>query len=446
MGFFDLFTLILDNLGRRKARVALTAIGVVIGTAAVVILVSLGLSLQQNFNSQVWGAGDLSMIQIMPKYEDMPIGPGGGGFGGSGGVGSPGVPNQTLVTDKTLEDVAAIPGVEVVIPYDFLQYGGQIRYNRLETWAGITGIGVEDLKSIGLTAAQGVTTLERGTVVIGPLVPRNFYDPRLRPGQEPPPPPELLGETLQLILVKYDQQGNETRRTVAVRVAGILEEKRGESDWSMYMPISQVTAYNEWGNGRRINRNRDGYPFAYARAAEARDALEIADKISALGYNVFSPQDFLQGTNTFFIILQVIFGGVGAISLLVAAIGIANTMAMAILERTREIGLMKAIGATNRDVLMIFLGESAGIGFIGGLGGVILGWSLGQLLNVLAVAYLAGQAVQTGGPPPPTSAITTPLWLPGFALAFATLVGLLSGIYPALRAATLIPINALKYE
>jgi putative ABC transport system permease protein len=143
--------------------------------------------------------------------------------------------------------------------------------------------------------------------------------------------------------------------------------------------------------------------------------------------------------------MQIIFGGVGAIALLVAAIGIANTMAMAILERTREIGLMKAIGATNRDVLSIFLGEAAGIGFLGGLGGILIGWLGGQLLNIAALAYLTEQAVQNGGAPPGV-AVFTPTWLPPFALLFATLVGLLSGLYPALRAATLMPVTALKYE
>ena len=142
---------------------------------------------------------------------------------------------------------------------------------------------------------------------------------------------------------------------------------------------------------------------------------------------------------------QIIFGGVGATALLVAAIGIANTMAMAILERTREIGLMKALGATNRDVLSVFLGEAAGIGFIGGIGGVLIGWSGSQILNVLAVAYMAGQSAQQGGPPP-SLAVYTPSWLPIFALIFSTLIGILSGLYPALRAANLIPITALKYE
>jgi len=118
---------------------------------------------------------------------------------------------------------------------------------------------------------------------------------------------------------------------------------------------------------------------------------------------------------------------------------------MAILERTREIGLMKAVGATNRDVLSIFLGEAGGIGLLGGLGGVIIGWLAGQVINVVAMAYLTNQVSQSGGAPP-NFAISTPLWLPLFALAFATLVGLVSGLYPALRAATLVPVTALKYE
>jgi putative ABC transport system permease protein len=105
---------------------------------------------------------------------------------------------------------------------------------------------------------------------------------------------------------------------------------------------------------------------------------------------------------------------------------------------------MKAVGATNNDVLSVFLGEAAGIGFIGGLGGVALGWGAGKVLDVVAMSYFASQASQGGAPT--TLAVYTPVWLPGFALIFATLVGLLSGLYPALRAATLIPVNALKYE
>jgi putative ABC transport system permease protein len=143
--------------------------------------------------------------------------------------------------------------------------------------------------------------------------------------------------------------------------------------------------------------------------------------------------------------MQIVFGGIGAIALLVAAIGIANTMTMAILERTREIGLMKAVGATNRDVLTIFLGEAAGIGFLGGLGGAGLGWIGGYILNVVSMQFLASQAQEQGYMSTSLSA-DTPLWLLLFAIIFATLVGFLSGLYPALRAATLEPVTALKYE
>ena len=119
-------------------------------------------------------------------------------------------------------------------------------------------------------------------------------------------------------------------------------------------------------------------------------------------------------------------------------------MAMSILERTREIGLMKAVGATNRDVLTIFLGEAAGIGFIGGVGGVLVGWLAGQLLNVVAVVYLAQQAAAQGGLPP-SVAVYTPLWLPVFVLLFSIFIGMVSGLYPALRAATMIPVLARAF-
>ena len=106
---------------------------------------------------------------------------------------------------------------------------------------------------------------------------------------------------------------------------------------------------------------------------------------------------------------------------------------------------MKAVGATNGSVLAVFLGEAAGIGFVGGLGGVVLGWTAGQAINVIALAYLAGQAAETGSLPP-SVAVYTPSWLLPFSLIFATFIGLASGLYPALRAATLVPVDALKYE
>ncbi len=441
MSFFDLILLIFENLGRRKARVALTAVGVIIGTAAVVILVSLATGLQRNATQSLWGINDLTQIRVSPNYGD---------YGPMGLQPGQPPPNQVLITNQSLVDLAALPGVVQVIPTEYFQVGGFMRLGDLESYPSFTGIGLTDLADLGLRAQSGTTEIAKGKVVAGALVNRNFYNPRQRPGDEPPAFPDLMGQTLKVTLSKWvqdtpDGQGHEVRRVIQVEVVGVLAETRGEADYTMYMTIDELTGYNEWALGRRVNRNKEGYSGAIVRVADVEQVLEVSEQIEALGYYQYTPQTYVQGINSFYVVLQVIFGGVGAIALLVAAIGIANTMAMAILERTREIGLMKAIGATNRDVLSVFLGESAGIGFIGGLGGVVLGWSAGQIINVLAVAYMAGQVAQTGGAPP-SIAVYTPSWLLPFALIFATVIGLLSGLYPALRAANLIPVNALKYE
>jgi len=440
----DLLRLIFGNLNRRKGRVALTAIGVVIGTAAVVVLVSLAIGLQRSANEQLYGIGDLTQIQVMPAYgmEGGPVMVSGGG-GISEGSGGPQAPK--LLTNSALKELTSIPGVVAAIPRDYMMGNMMMKYKRLEGGANVIGIGINSLSDLGMEAVQGNTDLTRGSIIIGPQVAVNFYDPRLRPGQEPPPPPDLYGETLTFVIFRYDDQGNETRKTVSFRVAGMLTETLGESDWSVYMRLDELKALNEWAMNRRINYNKDGYNQVVVKVDHIDNVLTVNDQINEMGFQAFTPQSFVQGINNFYLILQVIFGGVGAIALLVAAIGIANTMAMAILERTREIGLMKAVGATNRNVLSIFLGEAAGIGFLGGLGGVLIGWLAGQGLNVIAIVYLAGQTAQQGGPPP-SVAVYTPIWLPLFALLFSTLIGLISGLYPALRAATMIPVLALKYE
>jgi putative ABC transport system permease protein len=435
MRLLDLLTLILDNLSRRKGRVALTAVGVVIGTAAVVILVSLAIGLQKNATEQLYGIGDLTIIQVYPTYGEY-------GMATDGGNAST---STTLITNESMAEFESIPGVIAVIPRDYIQGPAVINFNRLETYANIIGVGAIDLDLIGVELQAGEDSLARGTAIIGAMIPSSFYDPHWRPGQEPPDPPDLLNQQVKMVLIKWDQEGNEIRKTIQIRIIGILTESRGESDWSIYMSLDDVTTYNEWFMGRRINRNRDGYNQVMVKVDDVSQVLTVTETITSLGYQAYSPQSFVQGINSFFMVLQVIFGGVGAIALLVAAIGIANTMAMAILERTREIGLMKAVGASNRDVLSIFLGEAAGIGFIGGLGGAIFGWAAGQIINVVALAYLAGQAAEQGGLPP-TTAVYTPIWLPIFTIIFATLIGIVSGLYPALRAATMIPVNALKYE
>lgn len=439
MNLFDLLSLIFDNLNRRKGRVALTAIGVVIGTAAVVILVSLANGLQRSATTQLAGNTDLTTINVYPKYEDMgPVMVGGGG-------GMAGPQQVKLLTENFLQEMEALPNVQAVIRKDNLRGMAILKYGRLENYPMVISASVSDVTEMGYQVQAGVSKIEKGTALIGAPVLRQFMDPKLRPGQEPPPEPDLLDQQIKLTIVKYTSEGVEVRKTVTLKVVGILREMRNEGDYSLMVNMEDMRGWNEWIIGKRINRSREGYDNVLVKVTEVDKVIEVTDKITEMGFNAYTPQSMVQGVSNFYTIVQVIFGGVGAVALLVAAIGIANTMTMAILERTREIGLMKAIGATNRDVLSIFLGEAAGIGLVGGMGGVAVGWLVGQAVNVYTLPYLMTQAAQMGTPPP-EAAVYTPVWLPVFAVLFATLIGLVSGLYPALRAATLVPVIALKYE
>jgi putative ABC transport system permease protein len=441
----ELVSLILLNLNQRKGRVFLTAIGVVIGSAAIVVLVSLAQGLKQNANEQFGNIAEMSQIQVMPNWEAVNM-----EMMSSSGMYVGELVEPDPITPAALEEMAAIPGVKAVIPRSYLMASAVMKYDKMETYANILGMGTDDLSNLSYPMLSGTSELQKGTVIIGEEVLNNFYNPSMRPGQEMPPPPDLQDQTITLEITKWvsDETGNgmEVKKRLRLKVVGIIESSLSEADYSVFMSLDQVQDINAWVQGRRFNPNVDGYEMAIVIADTREQALDIATQINNMGYMANTPQEFIQGVNSFFIVLQVIFGGVGGVALLVAAIGIANTMTMAILERTREIGLMKAVGATNRDVLSIFLGEAAGIGFVGGVGGILLGVLIGKVINILGSVYMAGQSTGGYGGLGSGLSVVTPVWLILFAILFSTLIGLLSGLYPALRAASLVPVRALKYE
>ncbi|HZJ24712.1 MAG TPA: ABC transporter permease, partial [Anaerolineales bacterium] len=355
MKTLDLLRLIFGNLNRRKGRVALTAIGVVIGTAAVVVLVSLAIGLQRSANEQLYGIGDLTQIQVMPAYgmEGGPVMVSGGG-GISEGSGGPQAPK--LLTNSALKELTSIPGVVAAIPRDYMMGNMMMKYKRLEGGANVIGIGINSLSDLGMEAVQGNTDLTRGSIIIGPQVAVNFYDPRLRPGQEPPPPSDLYGETLTFVIFRYDDQGNETRKTVSFRVAGMLTETLGESDWSVFMRLDELKALNEWAMNRRINYNKDGYNQVVVKVDHIDNVLTVNDQINEMGFQAFTPQSFVQGINNFYLILQVIFGGVGAIALLVAAIGIG-------INSLSDLGMEAVQGSTDLTRGSIIIGPQVAVNF-----------------------------------------------------------------------------------
>ena len=432
MRFVDLVSLIADNLKRRKGRVVLTAVGVIIGTAAVVTLISLGAGLKESATNQLWGINDLSNIEVYPGYPDM----------SSSGMMTYTEDDIKKITPSVIAQFEAMPGVSQVIIKQYVNAGTEIKLDKLNAWGSMMGVNVDDLTDLGVTAAQGTTDITaKGTVVVGSWIKNNFYNPNPRPNDPEVEPPDLMGQTLIVDFTKWSSDGTETKKSMRLEVVGVLEESLSESDYYIYMNWDEVLKINDWVAGSRIDYNKQGYNNISVKATSPEVVIDVAQQISDMGFQTYTPQSQVESINGFFTIMQVVFGGVGAVALLVAAIGIANTMAMAILERTREIGIMKAIGATNNNILSIFLGEAAGIGFLGGVGGFLLGWAICAVINLLAGSYLASES--GGGT---TLATSLPVWLPLFSIVFATVVGLISGLYPALSAATLVPVDALKYE
>jgi putative ABC transport system permease protein len=444
----DLLRIALGNLNRMRTRVVLTAIGVIIGTAAVVVLISLAVGLQTSATRELTSFGDLTVIQV---FQDFP-------FSDSPAGSRPSEP-ESVLDEETLDGFRELPHVVAVTPSEGLQGQGELKLGRQTTYANIQGVDADAAEKLGWKLASGLPRLGRGQIVIGQSVfggegqPMSFGPGGravVRAGAGATPTPlavatRLQGRALALTLTKFDEANTELKRSERLRVAGVFEESSGENDYSVYVGLDDLEAFNQWFSGKRRNP-RDGYGQVLVKVDDPENVTAVQRQIRAQGFESFSSQDILESINQVFLIMQAILGGIGAIALLVAAFGIANTMTMAIYERTKEIGIMKAIGATNRDVLQIFLSEAGVIGFIGGFLGVLLGWSVGKGIDLFVRTQMQGAAAGRPAEGPSASLVITPLWLMAFALAFATVIGLASGIYPALRAASMKPLRALRTE
>lgn len=434
----DLIRLTLSNLRRTRGRAIMTAMGVLIGTAAIVVLIALAAGLQENALSSFSDFGALNQITVMPGAFIQAFGPGGGETAFS---------EDALLTPDVLREFEDLPGVIAVTPVEGVFASTTLRFNRMVGTAGITGIDPRAVEAMGIEVADGSSRLGNWTAVIGSRVAENFVDQRRGSRRDPEEELDLYGQTLTLEVERVSMEGETETRTMRVRVGGVMEERGGQDDNTIYLALEDVEELNTWVSSQRPDRRRDGYNNAIIIVDESEQALEVEGTLLDMGFYAFSARTIIQQVSVFFVIIQAVFGGIGAIALLVAAIGITNTMIMSIMERTREIGLMKAVGATNRDVMSIFLTEAGLIGVMGGIGGVVFGAVVSKVIDVIAAAYINAQTAAAGSTPSdPITIVSIPLWLPIFAVLFSLVIGLGSGIYPALRAVQLDPVTALKYE
>jgi putative ABC transport system permease protein len=186
--------------------------------------------------------------------------------------------------------------------------------------------------------------------------------------------------------------------------------------------------------------SKPAYSSLGVKVTSASKVQAVQDAIRKMGFNTFSILDATKSLRRFFAVLDIFLGIFGSLALVIASLGIVNTLLMAILERRREIGIMKAIGASDRDVQVIFFSEAAVMGLVGGLLGVSFGWLLGRAINFGTNVYLRQLEM------PPENLWSSPWWLLAGAVLFAIAVSILSGLFPAARAAKLEPVEALRYE
>lgn len=405
----------LNMLLHSKLRSWLTIIGIVIGIGSVVGILSLGDAMQEQVQSRL-AEMDLTKITISPGYtkasSNMHGPPGMGGGGGA-----------TTDVKLTDDDIKALRGL------DGIQYiAGQISgsepviYAAQNATLSITGVDPQVWKYMTTLKTQSGRLLEpsdKYVAVIGSGVASGVYD-------------QDIGIN-QIMTINGK----------AVRVVGILAEEGGGGDRSIYMPIDGAVNLLD-------DAEKDVYDTisVKAKSEDLVDGLteDIVDKLMISrhiiqeedrDFSVTASKSMAESVTEMTSSMTLFLGAIAAVSLLVGAVGIANTMFTSVLEKTKEIGTMKAIGAKNRDILMIFLFNSAMVGLVGGVLGVMLGAFISTLFPMIGVTLMRG-----GG----TSSISLSPDLMAFGLILAVMIGVISGVVPAYRASKLKPVDALRYE
>ena len=433
----DLLSMAAKNLMRRKSRTFLTMLGVLIGTTSIVVMVSLGIGLQESQEAMYAQWGSMNEITVNRSYS----------YGENDGE------TMAVLNDEALEYFQTFEGVTAVVPMVQIS-ANSASYGKMQGWLEVYGIEPSDMPVKNMEAAHGrlLQANDRNAIVIGGMVGDGFYDPNGNGNQwndeetyeeyQARVYEKTTGMLDKKISAEFMNPETEQGKKVTFQVVGIMPMDDANYSYSAYAPLDVVQKIQKQmlTSEERKQKNRNEYNQITIITEDVTYTKAICESLRAEGYNVYSIAESLEGVEDSMQVFQLALGGIGAITLLVAAIGIINTMVMSIYERTREIAIMKVIGATFTDIRLMFLAEAGMIGLMGGVLGLLFSYTLSFVINQFSGDFM-GNYMGTGEA---LNLSVIPWWLALFAIVFSILVGLLAGVYPANRAVKLSPIEAMR--
>jgi putative ABC transport system permease protein len=458
----DLTQLAGRNLREAMLRNSLTTLGIAVGVASLVAMLSLGVGLQELASTRLSKTGLFDAIFVMSRANQR-------AFGGRPQPAADSNQPVRRLDDDARQQLAQIKNVVEVYPE--VRFPTEIQFDGKPYMTTVAGIpasaradgsfdGMKGAFFSGPDADEAILQIElakdmskASDSLIGKEITLRYAERQSLPA-EPEPATGANGKSSATAAstdtAELSPGFSIIPRELKLRIIGIVETEpaagfgglgRGRllipQQIAQKLRIAQPTDLREMLRG--IN-GKPTYESLTVRVTSPKAVQGVEDAIKTMGFGTFSILDATKNLQLFFTVFDLLLGIFGSLALTVSSLGIINTLVMAILERRREIGILKALGAADRDVRGLFFAEAGAMGLVGGICGVVLGWLIGRALTFGTNVYLARQQL------PSIDLSSVPLWMVGAAIAFSFVVSLAAGIYPAARAAKLNPVEALRYE